>query len=242
MAFKGTDDHVQLSRKEEMHLAQTGGFIGMLNSGRPEAGHQSPWGDDSQLGQDADNKMGSLFGPTADDAMGYGLGLSGVGEGAGGKGKGIGIDGIGDTVGGGGGGPGKWGFGKGDKDGLGNGHGPGMGGHITKPPTVRPAGETITNGRIPPEVIQRIVRQNFGRFRLCYEGGLRQNPTLNGRIVTKFVIGRDGAVSQAADGGSDLPNQEVVSCVVRSFNALSFPAPEGGVATVSYPIMLSPGS
>ena len=27
-----------------------------------------------------------------------------------------------------------------------------------------------------PEVIQRIVRQNYGRFRLCYENGLRNNP------------------------------------------------------------------
>ena len=36
------------------------------------------------------------------------------------------------------------------------------------------------NGRIPREVIQRIVRQNFGRFRLCYENSLRSNPNLQG--------------------------------------------------------------
>mgnify|MGYP006314362019 FL=1 len=58
------------------------------------------------------------------------------------------------------------------------------------------------NGRLPPEVIQRIVRQNFGRFRLCYENGLRNNPTLSGRVSVKFVIDRSGAVSTAQDGGS----------------------------------------
>jgi hypothetical protein len=98
-----------------------------------------------------------------------------------------------------------------------------------------------SNGRLPAEVIQRIVRQNFGRFRLCYEAGLRNNPGLTGRVATTFVIGRDGAVNQSSDAGSDLPDQNVVACVVRSFNALSFPPPDGGVATVTYPIILTPG-
>ncbi len=240
MAFKGSDDHARLARREELELAAFGGLVGILRSGAPTTGPSSPWATDTQLGQDADNKIGAMFGADANDAMGYGLGLWGTGEGGGGKGEGVGIDGVGNTVGGGGGGPGKWGYGKGDKDGWGNGRGPGAGGHVAKAPTIRNPVVT-TNGKIPPEVIQRIVRQNFGRFRLCYEAGLRSNPGLSGRVVTKFVIGRDGAVAQAQDGGSDIASQEVVSCVVRSFNALSFPSPEGGIATVTYPIVLSPG-
>jgi len=240
MAFQGSDDRARLSRREELDLAAMGGFVGILRSGAAATGPSSPWATDTQLGQDPDNKIGAMFGADANDAMGYGLGLWGTGEGGGGKGEGIGIDGVGNTVGGGGGGPGKWGYGKGDKDGWGNGHGPGGGGHVAKAPRIRNP-EITTNGRIPAEVIQRIVRQNFGRFRLCYESGLRSNPGLTGRVVTKFVIGRDGAVAQAQDAGSDMASQEVVSCVVRSFNALSFPAPEGGIATVTYPIVLSPG-
>jgi len=75
----------------------------------------------------------------------------------------------------------------------------------------------VVNGRLPPEVIQRVVRQNFGRFRLCYETGLRGNPNLQGRVGVRFVIGRDGSVSQAANGGSDMPDSNVVSCVTRAF-------------------------
>jgi hypothetical protein len=241
MAFKGSDDSVRLSKKDELALAAEGGFVGILLAGAPKNGPTSPWAEDTQLGQDAENKIGAMFGATADDAMGYGLGLWGTGEGGGGKGLGIGIDGVGSTIGGGGGRPGKWGIGLGDKDGVGNGHGPGRGGHVAKAPNLRPPPTIETNGRLPPEVIQRIVRQNFGRFRLCYEAGLRSNPGLSGRVVTRFVIGRDGAVAQAADAGSDLPNQDVVSCVVRSYGNLSFPQPEGGIATVVYPIALSPG-
>jgi Ca-activated chloride channel family protein len=114
------------------------------------------------------------------------------------------------------------------------------GDHKTSPPRVR-MGATSVSGRLPPEVIQRIVRQDFGRFRLCYERGLRANPALAGRVTTSFVIDRQGSVSTVADGGSDLPDREVVGCVVRSFSGLSFPQPEGGIVTVRYPILFSPG-
>ena len=43
------------------------------------------------------------------------------------------------------------------------------------------------------------------------------------------------------DGGSDLPDQGVVGCVVRGFGNLSFPQPEGGIVTVVYPIIFNPG-
>jgi len=101
-------------------------------------------------------------------------------------------------------------------------------------------GATSVSGRLPPEVIQRIVRQNFGRFRLCYENGLRNNPNLQGRVSVRFVISRDGTVSNVS-GGGDIPDGSVVSCVTRAFYSLSFPQPEGGIVRVSYPIVFTPG-
>ena len=102
-------------------------------------------------------------------------------------------------------------------------------------------GATTVTGRLPPEVIQRIVRQNFGRYRLCYEQGLRQNPNLEGRVAIRFVIGRDGSVSNASNAGSSLPDTGVVGCIQQAFYGLSFPQPEAGVVTVVYPLLLSPG-
>lgn len=83
------------------------------------------------------------------------------------------------------------------------------------------------------------MRQNFGRFRGCYEQGLADNPSLEGRVVIKFVIGRDGAVSASQDGGSDLASAPVIACAVRAMSTLSFPEPEGGIVTVVYPFALS---
>ncbi len=121
----------------------------------------------------------------------------------------------------------------------------------TTPEPVEPSGDgkgkvrlgaTSVNGRLPPEVIQRVVRQSHGRIRACYEDGLKRNPDLEGRVSVRFVIGRDGTVSNVANGGSDLPDPKVVACVERAFERMTFPVPEGGIVTVSYPLVFSPGT
>lgn len=223
-----------LARQAALKEAQEFGMIGLINvgaGGDPNA-PTAPWGREESSGNDPLSARGNMWGDAIGDAFGAGgLGLSGVGEGGGGRGEGIGLGNIG-TLG--------HGAGTGTGQGFGNGHGRLGGAHATKAPSMR-QGATQVNGRLPPEVIQRIVRQNFGRFRLCYENGLRTNPNLSGRVAVKFVIDRSGAVSTAQDGGSDLPDQGVVSCVVRGFGNLSFPQPEGGIVTVVYPIIFNPG-
>jgi Ca-activated chloride channel family protein len=248
--------------------AQQFGMIGLLNTGAggsPDA-PTAPWGRDQSPAPTAtafapppaampaqaakaasveDAPRGNMWGDSAGDAFGgSGLGLAGVGEGGGGRGEGIGLGNVGTL-----------GHGAGTGQGFGNGAAmkraparPGGGAapeaasgqHRVNPPSLR-QGNMSVNGRLPPEVIQRITRQNFGRFRLCYENGLRSNPNLSGRVSVKFVIGRDGAVSTSQDGGSDLPDQAVVGCVVRAVGNLSFPQPEGGIVTVVMPILLNPG-
>jgi hypothetical protein len=115
------------------------------------------------------------------------------------------------------------------------------GNHVAIGPTVREVRMTHQGGHLPADVIQRVVRMNFGRFRQCYETGLRSDPSLRGRVVTKFVIARDGSVPLAQDAGSDLPNAQVNACVVRGFQSLSFPTPEGGQVHVTYPLVFTPG-
>jgi hypothetical protein len=101
-------------------------------------------------------------------------------------------------------------------------------------------GTVFASGRLPQEVISRVLWQNHGRLRMCYEAGLRANPNLQGRITLRFLIGRDGAVSNIANAGSDLPDAGVVSCAVRALHGLSFPRPEAGIVTVTYPVIFQP--
>ncbi|MBI4956598.1 MAG: AgmX/PglI C-terminal domain-containing protein [Myxococcales bacterium] len=113
--------------------------------------------------------------------------------------------------------------------------------HRPEGPTFREVAKPDQGGgTLPSELIQRVVHASFGRFRACYQTGLLQNPSLAGRVVVRFLIGRDGRVMSAADGGSDLPDRGVVSCIASSFQALTFPAPERGTVTVTYPFALTP--
>jgi hypothetical protein len=96
------------------------------------------------------------------------------------------------------------------------------------------------NGRLDPAVIQKVVRANFDPMRRCYEDALKRNRNLQGRVATKFVIDREGAVTSAEDFHSDIPDREVIKCVVDQYRALHFPKPEGGIVTVVYPIIFNP--
>ena len=227
------DPHI--ARSAALRDAQEFGMIGLINAGAGGDPNSptAPWGRDDSLGTDPLSARGNMWGDSMGEAFGAGgLGLSGIGEGGGGRGEGIGLGSIG-TIG--------HGAGTGTGQGFGSGSGRLSGTHRSKPPQVR-MGLTQVNGRLPPEVIQRIVRQNYGRFRVCYENGLRTNPNLEGRVSVRFVIGTDGSVSNVGNAGSDLPDGAVISCVTRAYYGLSFPQPEGGIVTVVYPIIFSPGS
>jgi hypothetical protein len=238
-ANKGPKDNqdLQLSRHEMRMEAATFGMIGLLNSGAAASNAPIvPFGGDVSLGNDEISAQGSMWGDELGEARGTGgLGLTGIGQGGGcqtGSCVGIGLGSIG-----------TFGHGSGLGDGQGFGNHAGRLGRGYKPkgaPKVRMEPTTVS-GRLPPEVIQRIVRQNYGRFRMCYEQGLARNPNLEGRVAIRFVIGRDGAVSNVSSGGADLADSGAVSCVLSAFYGLSFPQPEDGVVRVVYPIAFSPG-
>lgn len=235
-AVEKRTDQPELSKSRALDEAKTFGLIAVLE-GDPLA-PRAPWATTSASGFDPLSADGALYGVTLGEVAGAGgLELANLDGGSGGLGSAIGLGDIGDL------GPGllgKDGFGFGPHDGDGFGRGRTRPGHATRAPRMR-SGPVVTNGRIPPEAIQRTVRQNFGRFRMCFERGLARNPTLEGRVSVRFVINREGAVESASNGASDLPDSGVVGCVVAQFYALGFPKPDGGIVTVVYPLMFTPG-
>jgi hypothetical protein len=105
-----------------------------------------------------------------------------------------------------------------------------------------PAGtcEMRVAGSLSSDDIRRVIRRHHPRFSFCYESGLRRDPALAGRLEVDFVIGHDGTVVSVRAGKADLKDGDVLSCVVRAFYGITFPAPGAGVVTVSYPLMFSP--
>lgn len=108
-----------------------------------------------------------------------------------------------------------------------------------KPPQLK-MGEVKVAGGLPPEVIKRILRQSFGRYRFCYEQALRRDPALQGRLDLSFTIDPSGSVS-APNVTGDLPDPEVKACVAKGLPSLSFPQPEPqGPVRVAVPIHFAP--
>ena len=110
-------------------------------------------------------------------------------------------------------------------------------------------------GRLPPEVVQKVVRASFAEMQRCYESGLAHNAKLEGRLTTRFVIAREGHVSSATEEatppapaaagmpvqvGALFPDPSVTTCVLGVFRTLRFPPPVGGIVVVVYPIIFSP--
>lgn len=235
-AIKGPPDNPDphIARQAALRDAAEFGMIGLLNTGAggdPDA-PTAPWGRDDALSTDPLSARGNMWGDEIGESFGAGgLGLAGIGEGGGGTSEGIGLGSVG-TIG--------HGAGTGTGQGFGSGHGRLGRSHRASPPRVK-MGSTTVSGTLPPEVIQRIVRSHFGRFRVCYQSALKSKPNLKGRVNVRFTIGATGTVSNV-EGSGNIPDQGVIACVTRAFYALSFPQPEGGgTVTVSYPIDFAPG-
>jgi len=116
----------------------------------------------------------------------------------------------------------------------------GVGGpHLKKLPEVR-MGALSVDGHLAPEVVQRVVRQNFGRLRVCYDHGLKANAKLEAVLWASFTIQHDGSVTDVKWKGST-PNADFMNCLTQAFERMSFPAPESGVVEVKCPTAFTPG-
>lgn len=91
-------------------------------------------------------------------------------------------------------------------------------------------------GRLPAETIRSVMQSHFDDFRACYQELAEPRPSL--RIQMHFTIGRHGNV---ADGHVDAEaSPELGACANEVLTKITFPAPQGGIVTVSYPIEFAP--
>jgi biopolymer transport protein ExbD len=106
-------------------------------------------------------------------------------------------------------------------------------------PKVREGVVEVT-GDLPREVVMRIVRQHFGRIRWCYGEALKRDGSMNGKVVLRFTIDREGNATKVTEGASTLKDEALFTCLKAPFEKLTFPKPEGGPVVVTYPIFLTP--
>jgi TonB family protein len=157
--------------------------------------------------------------PITNNGFGYG-GLGAVGYGYGGGGTGYGSIGTAS---------------------YGSGAGRGLVAHSAFAPLIR-AAPPIVMGMLSPETIRSSVLRNIGQVRMCYQNALQRNPTLEGRVTLRFVIGVDGSMLAAAVSESTLPDPSVGECIAAAARRWILPAPpDGSIITVNYPFTFTAG-
>ncbi|HLK88280.1 MAG TPA: TonB family protein [Polyangia bacterium] len=188
---------------------------------------------DTAVGNDAADVLGGLVGNQIGQAYGVGgLGLVGTGSGGGASEGTIGLGNLG-TIGKSAGG--------GNGSGYGRGAG-GLGGRRARVPDVVP-GQPEVRGPLDKEIIRRIIRRHVNEVKYCYEQELAQRPDLGGRIMVQFTIAASGQVIASMLQNSTMGNARVENCTVQAVRRWEFPKPiGGGIAIVSYPFVLTPGS
>ena len=90
-------------------------------------------------------------------------------------------------------------------------------------------------GHLDRGAIQKVVNAHLYQVQGCYERQLAQNPGLAGKATFQWSINPSGGVGGVRIAQSSIPSVEVMSCIQGAIQRWSFPKPEGGSVTVTYP-------
>jgi outer membrane biosynthesis protein TonB len=83
------------------------------------------------------------------------------------------------------------------------------------------------------------IRDNSADIRECYAKRLADKPTLSGKLIARFDIGRNGKVIGAMAEG--IPDRELIACVVTVVRKWEFDKPQAGTKLrVAYPFKFEP--
>ena len=113
---------------------------------------------------------------------------------------------------------------------------------VAEPSAESPAAAGPRDARGKDE-IQRVIADNRGKVRACYEAALKANPGIAGDLVVSFIINPDGSVKNAEVNWSEseLHVPELDSCTLEVVQALKFPPSSRGLESkVNYPFNFNP--
>jgi TonB family protein len=92
-----------------------------------------------------------------------------------------------------------------------------------------------TSDLLSPVLIRRVVTNNLGQVRYCYQQALEHDAGPSGHVTVRWVIGSDGGVMSVRTVVNDTGVASFGDCVANAVRRWQFPAPNRGVVTVSYP-------
>jgi len=92
---------------------------------------------------------------------------------------------------------------------------------------VAPVAEAEEEVPADPVAIQAVMNENIPRFKICYEAALKDDPTLEGRVVIDLSV-RKGDVYRSEVKEDTLGSEEVAGCIQQMVRGIPFPADISG--------------
>ena len=120
----------------------------------------------------------------------------------------------------------------------------GTGGHGTGAGSGK-AGGTLTKGgggkaSRSLEEVRLVLERSKGALYAIYNRALREDASLQGKVVVSFTIEPNGSVSECHLVSSELKSPDLEQKLLSRFRTLSFPAEDVGTLTTTYPIDFLP--
>jgi TonB family protein len=105
-------------------------------------------------------------------------------------------------------------------------------------PTIAPVEFKVNEGSLDRDLVRRVIQENKGQIRACFESLLNQYPELGGTVQTQFTIGPTGQVLTSKVTQTSTGSKELDLCVASRVRLWQFPKPKGGGSVVvSYPFL-----
>jgi TonB family protein len=103
-------------------------------------------------------------------------------------------------------------------------------------------GTTVeTTGSLGPDEVTEVANAGMDDVGACYQASMERtrNQDLEGVVIVKFTIDKDGKVSSAEPGDSTLGDEEASKCIVEAVKKWTFPKPpDGADVQVHFPFDL----
>jgi hypothetical protein len=106
-------------------------------------------------------------------------------------------------------------------------------------PKGSPPGQNV-DPELDPAVVAKTVKANLGPVHRCYDDEVAKNPNLNGKLIVRWKIERDGTTKDVSAETDTVADPTLTGCVLDLVRTWRFPPPAGGTITVSFPFVFQP--
>jgi hypothetical protein len=101
-----------------------------------------------------------------------------------------------------------------------------------------PPGEKHMEGNVPPEAVAKVVKQNSGGLRACYEHALKRKPDLQyvSTVTARFQVKNTGSAINVSFAPHT--DQEMEKCMAQTMEKWKFPSFQGDPVAFEQPVNL----